>query len=132
RKRRADISKVHGEDLSAGPEILDHSEDIFAHLVAAFRPGADAEGKSPVLTASNQFVGAPDAVVVRKYFGDAVHHRDRRVIRMERQPHIGFLSDRQDRFNKVRVVGPDILGSGLPMEALLFRLTAKVVDAELA
>jgi hypothetical protein len=32
------------EDLLAAAEILDHLEDVLAHLVAAFRPRPDAEG----------------------------------------------------------------------------------------
>src|SRR5262245_7878804 len=32
RKRRADITKVDGEDLTASAEVLDHPENVFAHL----------------------------------------------------------------------------------------------------
>src|SRR5262245_24231417 len=80
---RADIAEMDAEDLAASAEVLDYAEDVFAHLVSAFRPGADAESQSPVFAASGDVIGAFVAVVVGEDLRHAIHHRERWIVRVQ-------------------------------------------------
>ena len=124
---------MDGEDLAAFAEIVDHPEDVLAHLVAALRPGADAQRQPPIFAAAGDLVlGAFDRIVMDEKLGHAVHHGDRRIVRMQRQPHVCLLGHRQHRLDEVFVVGPHVVGRVDPLEALLLHLFVKIVDAEFA
>src|SRR5438093_7523521 len=122
---------MDGKNLAAPSEVLNHSENVLAHLVSALRPGADAKGQSPVLAAAHKLIGPFDAVIVGEDFGYTVHHRDRWIVGMQCQPNIGLLGNREDRLDEIGIVGPDIVGRVLALETLLFDLALEVVQAEL-
>src|SRR5437763_10382233 len=66
RHGRGDVAEMDFEDLAASAEISDHFEDVLAHPVAAFRPGAYTKCEPPAPTARRDLLGAMVAVVVRE------------------------------------------------------------------
>src|SRR2546429_7448394 len=100
---------MDGENLTASTEVLNHSEDVLAHLVAAFRPCAYTERQAPVFTSAGDLIGAADPVIVGEDLGDAVHHGHGRIVGMEGETHVRLLRYRQHRLNEISVIGPDII-----------------------
>src|SRR5262249_50972641 len=102
-----------------------------AHFVAALRPRPDTERQAPILAMAGDLVGALDPVVMRKYLGDAIHYRNRRIVRMQRQPHVRLLGNRENSLDEVGIVGPDVVRRILALEAGLFNLGVKLIAIEL-
>src|SRR5260370_367201 len=70
------------------------------------------------------------AVIVNEHFGDTVHHSQRRIVGMEREPHVSLLGDWQDSLDEVSVSGPYVVGRINTIEGLLFHLAPEIVELE--
>jgi hypothetical protein len=71
------------------------------------------------------------AVVMSKELRDAIHFGKRRIVRMQGQLHPSFLGNRQDCFEEVCVIGPNLFGRVFALELLLLNFLSKVIRPEL-
>src|SRR6185503_11803916 len=120
------------EDLAPPSEIANHLEYVFPHFLAAFRPGSHAECQPPMLAVSRNLLSPAIAVVMSKELSDAIHFGKRRIVRMQGQLHPSFLGNRQDCFEEVCVIGPNLFGRVFALELLLLNLLSKVIRTELS